>query len=83
MSSIEVNGPAVRALRIANRIEPQALAERIGKTRAYLVKIELGHSPRVSLETLEALERELGITDRRVLTLPPKVEGGAPFPAAS
>ncbi|MBV9291079.1 MAG: helix-turn-helix transcriptional regulator [Frankiales bacterium] len=76
MTSVEVNGPAIRALRIALRVPIEQVAREVGVSRAYLCKIELGHSRKVSVETLGRLEEALGVTDRRALL-------ASPYPAAT
>lgn len=71
MDAVEVNGPAIRALRQALRVEIADLATEIGVSRAYLCKVELGHSRRMSVGTLGKLEDSLRVTDRRALVARP------------
>lgn len=71
MDAIEVNGAAIREIRTALRVPIEQLADEIGVTRAYLCKVELGHSKRMSLGKLDALERALGVKDRRALVARP------------
>jgi len=62
-----VGGERLAPREISNRsgIEIKPLAEQIGVTRAYLCKIEMGHSKNVSHDVYVAWVAALGITDRR------------------
>jgi transcriptional regulator with XRE-family HTH domain len=71
VDAIRVNGPAIREMRRKSRIEIQDLADEIGVSRAYLCKVELGHSERVSVKVLDALEKALHVDDRRALLADP------------
>ena len=73
--SLAVNGPAIRAIREAQRINIADLAKEIGVSRSYLAKIELGHRKKVGLDVVAALERALLLTDRRAIL-------ASPFPEA-
>lgn len=73
-TTIEINGYAVRELRIRSGLGVQELAAQIGVTRAYVAKIELGHSRRVSPKTYNALLSALSIHDRRSLLCNPHGE---------
>lgn len=70
-TTVEVNGYALRELRIRSGIEVLDLAGRVGVQRAYIAKIELGHSRRVSPKVYNALLAALTIQDRRVLLANP------------
>lgn len=70
-TTVEVNGFAVRELRIRSGLSVMDLADRAGVTRAYIAKIELGHSQRVSPKMFAALLSALSIHDRRVLLANP------------
>lgn len=70
-TTYEINGFAVREFRMQKGIAVAALANEIGVTRAYVTKIELGHSLRVSPKTLNALLTALSIRDRRSLLANP------------
>ena len=63
----DINGYAVRAIRKPMGLTPQALADTIGRTRTYIVKIETGAVSRVSDDVFNDLVRALGIEDRRAL----------------
>lgn len=69
--TVEINGFVVRELRIRDGRSVNALAEQIGVQRPYVVKIELGHSRRVSPKVFNALLAALAIGDRRVLLANP------------
>lgn len=64
--TVDINGYAMREIRIRSGIGVRQLAEEIGKDRTYISKIENGH-PRVSGEVYKALLVALKIEDRRVL----------------
>lgn len=70
-TTIEVNGYALREIRVRSGLEIAPLAEQVDVTRSYLAKIELGHSVRVSPKVYAALLSALGIQDRRVLLADP------------
>jgi transcriptional regulator with XRE-family HTH domain len=70
-STVEINGFVVRELRIRDGRSVQALAKEITVTRAYIAKIELGHSTRVSPQVFNALLAAFSIEDRRVLLANP------------
>lgn len=73
-TTIEVNGFALREIRIRSGIAVQDLADRIGVKRPYVAKIELGHSRRVSPKVFTALLATLSINDRRSLLANPHGE---------
>ena len=75
---MRVNGPAIRALREAHRIEIADLAKEIGVSRSYLAKIELGHRQNVGLDVVAALERALVLIDRRAILASPEVDCECP-----
>ena len=66
-TTVEVNGFAVREVRMRSGLAVQELADLVGVKRPYIAKIELGHSRRVSPKVFNALLSALAITDRRVL----------------
>lgn len=66
-TAVAINGPALRELRIRTGISVADLAREIEVGRAYITKIELGHSKRVSPGVFDALLRALRISDRRAL----------------
>jgi transcriptional regulator with XRE-family HTH domain len=70
-TTVEINGFAVRELRIRSGLSVVDLAQRADVTRAYIAKIELGHSQRVSPKMFGALLSALSIHDRRVLLANP------------
>lgn len=70
-TTIEVNGSALRELRIRSGIGVAELAARVGVQRPYIAKIELGHSRRVSPKVFNALVSALAINDRRALLANP------------
>lgn len=70
-TTVEVNGFAVRELRIRSGMEVLDLAGKCGVQRAYIAKIELGHSRRVSPKVYKALLDALTIHDRRTLLANP------------
>ncbi|KNX38060.1 helix-turn-helix domain-containing protein [Luteipulveratus halotolerans] len=70
-TTVEVNGYALRELRVRSGIGVADLADQVGVKRPYIAKIELGHSRRVSPKVYNALLAALAITDRRVLMANP------------
>jgi len=70
-TNIDIHGPAVREIRLRSGVSVQELAEAMGVTRAYVAKIELGHSRRVSPKAFNALLAALGIHDRRAIMANP------------
>ncbi len=56
-----IDGPLVRTIRVAQRIELADLAARVGISRSYLTQIETGARNRVSVSVLGALEHHLGL----------------------
>lgn len=75
-STVEINGYALRCIRKLMNVSPRELAEKIGRDRTYIVKIETGH-PRVSVDTFDALVKALAIEDRRTLLAAPHTERAA------
>lgn len=70
-TTVEVNGFALRELRVRSGLGVAELAERVGVKRPYIAKIELGHSQRVSPKVFNSLLSALSINDRRVLLANP------------
>lgn len=70
-TTVEVNGYALRELRMRTGIGVAELAEQVGVQRPYIAKIELGHSRRVSPKVYTAILSALAIQDRRVLLANP------------
>lgn len=76
-TTVEINGYALRDIRVRSGIGVVELAERVGVKRPYIAKIELGHSRRVSPRVYNALLSALSITDRRVLLSNPHGQAAA------
>lgn len=70
-TTIEVHGPAIRAIRIRSGLGVADLAEAVGVNRPYVAKIELGHSRRVSPKVFNALVAALALEDRRAILANP------------
>lgn len=70
-TTVEVNGYALRELRIRSGLGVAELAAQVGVQRAYIAKIELGHSRRVSPKVFNGLLGALTINDRRSLLANP------------
>lgn len=70
-TTIEVNGYAIREMRVRSGIGVQELADLVGVKRPYIAKIELGHSRRVSPKVYNAILSALTIHDRRALMANP------------
>ena len=73
-TTIELNGYALRELRVRSGIGVRELSEQVGVERNYIAKIELGHSRRVSPKVFNAILAALSITDRRSLLTNPHGE---------
>lgn len=71
-TTVEVNGYALREIRVRTGVAIADLADQVGVTRSYLAKIELGHSHRVSPKVYAAVLAALDIKDRRVLLAAPR-----------
>lgn len=70
-TTVEINGFALRELRVRTGLGVADLARQVDVQRPYIAKIELGHSRRVSPKVFNALLSALAITDRRVLMANP------------
>lgn len=70
-TTVEVNGYALREVRVRSGVSVQGLADQVGVQRPYIAKIELGHSRRVSPEVFNKLLSALSIVDRRTLLANP------------
>lgn len=70
-TTIEVNGFALREIRVRSGQGVAQLAQSAEVSRAYIAKLELGHSHRVSPKVFNALLAALSITDRRALIADP------------
>lgn len=69
-TTIPINGPAVRRIRMEKGIEPAELAARIGVHRSYVTRIELGEGDqarRVSLRVHMALRHVLGVSGQDLI----------------
>lgn len=76
-TTVEINGFALRELRVRTGLGVMDLAKQVGVQRPYIAKIELGHSRRVSPKVFNALLSALAINDRRVLLANPHGNGAA------
>ena len=79
-TTIEVHGPAIRAIRTLSGLGVAELAEAVGVNRPYIAKIELGHSRRVSPKVFNAIVSALALEDRRAILASPY--GASPEVAA-
>jgi len=70
-TTVEVNGFAIRELRIRAGIGVAELAAQVGVQRPYVAKIELGHSRRVSPRVFNAILEALNVQDRRAVLANP------------
>ena len=70
-TTIEVNGFALREIRVRSGLGVAELARAVDVQRPYIAKIELGHSVRVSPKVFAALLTVLTIKDRRALMANP------------
>ena len=70
-TTVEVHGPAIREIRVRSGLGVMDLATAAGVQRAYIAKLELGHSRRVSPQVFNALLAALSINDRRAIMANP------------
>lgn len=80
-TTIEVNGPAIREIRVRSGKAVADLANAVGVQRPYIAKLELGHSRRVSPKVFNELIAALGIQDRRAIMSNPYGDMAAAVPA--
>ncbi|WP_125728163.1 helix-turn-helix domain-containing protein [Kibdelosporangium aridum] len=74
---VDINGPALRHIRVLTGIGSAELSTSLGVSRAYISKIECGYSARVSGAFYARLCAELNIKDRRVLMANPNASDEA------
>lgn len=74
--TVDINGYALRVIRVLSGVSVRQLATEIGKDRTYIAKIENGH-PRVSAAVYNSILAALKIEDRRVLLSAPHAEDAA------
>lgn len=70
-ATIDIHGPAVREIRKRTGLGQGAIAQAVGVSRPYIVRIETGSSPRVSPQVFAALASALGLEDRRAIMAHP------------
>lgn len=70
-TTVEINGPVLRHLRVQAGLGVAELAEIVGVDRSHIANLELGHSRRVSPKVFNALLAALSIEDVRVLKANP------------
>lgn len=68
---VEINGFALRAIRVRSGIDAGPFAEQVGIDRSYLNRIENGRRRRIQPSTLAALLDALALTDQRALLASP------------
>lgn len=73
-TTVAINGPAVRQIRILLGIDLKDLAVQCGISRPYLCLIETGRRPTVSPPVFDALCSALKVQDRRALMADPHVD---------
>lgn len=76
-TTVDINGFALRELRIRSGVEARPLAEQVGVADSYIRRIETGHTKRVSAQVFKNLLDALKITDRRVLLAAPHTDSAA------
>ena len=72
-NTVEINGFAVREIRIRSGMDAGPCAEESGIDRSYLNRLETGARVRVSPSTLAGLLAALQISDRRAILANPHV----------
>lgn len=81
-TTVEINGFALRCIRVLSGIGVRQLAEQIGKDRTYIAHIEAGRCKRVSPAAYNDILAALHIEDRRVLLSSPHATNAAEDVAA-
>lgn len=66
-TTVEINGYALREIRVRSGVGVKALADQMGCARSYIARMETGHTTRVSPEMFDRLNDALHITDKRTL----------------
>lgn len=74
-TTILVNGPAIRALRIAGGYDVDSFSEAADLSRPYITKLELGHSQGCRPPAFGRIVAALGLVDRRAILANPYGEG--------
>lgn len=70
-TTVDINGFALRFIRVLSGVGVRELAEQIGKDRTYIAHIEAGRCRRVSPGAYNDILTALHIEDRRVLLASP------------
>lgn len=68
-TTVPVNGPVLRELRMRSGLSISSLAAAVGVDRSWINKLEVGERD-VSPELFDQITRHLGVRDRRVLIRP-------------
>jgi predicted transcriptional regulator len=68
-TTVPVNGPVLRELRIRSGLSISSLAAAVGVDRSWINKIEVSERD-VSPELFDQIARQLAVRDRRVLIRP-------------
>lgn len=71
VTSVQINGPALRTIRERSGISCSALARAVGADVSFLARVERGEKRGVRAETYERLCWELEIGDPRALLVNP------------
>lgn len=64
----QINGPAVRALRVAAGVPAARMADDLGLSRSYLSMIEHGHRRNCRVEIIRAIARYLLVSPAAICT---------------
>lgn len=70
-SALEVNGYAVRVIRVLTGIDTKDLAEALDVDESYIRRIEVGIRSRLSPKVFNGLCRALSLQDRRAILANP------------
>lgn len=71
VTSVQINGPALRVVRERSGVSCSALARRVGADVSFLARIERGEKRGIRRETFERIVYELEISDPRALMANP------------
>lgn len=71
MSSVQINGPALRTIRKLRGRSCRSIAHALGVDVSFLCRVERGEKRGVNPDTFRGLVRELGLIDGRAIVVNP------------
>lgn len=70
VTSVQINGPALRAIRERSGISGQALARCVGADHSFLARVERGEKRGVGRPTFERIVEQLDVDPRAIMADP-------------